>query len=101
MMNKKQQAVLDSYQNGEYAYVTSESQLRKVGDGLISFVVREISDHVELPAYECIRRLKAARDEVDDAITALIAAFPDELVDPDAQKDGDEDTHNEHTAATP
>ena len=66
-----QQHVVEHYEGGEFAYVTSMAQAKTVGDGLFVFCVAEAGDAADAEEFtgmleRAIDQLRSLRDELGD-----------------------------------
>lgn len=76
-LNQYQRAVLNDYSDGEFAHLSKQEGIRDVaslGDGLLSFILVELSDKEDCEsAHHARRRMERAKDDLGVAITALEA----------------------------
>jgi len=76
MYNEIQQSILKAYQNGEFAYLcepnATEKDLEKCGDGLLRFVIIEVSDSEDCDsAKEAYKRISRAADDLCDVLKII------------------------------
>jgi hypothetical protein len=77
-LNAFQIAVLETYSNGEFSYLTSvpigefETSLARCGDTLLHFILRELSTTEGCRTRsDAILRLASAAEEIDTIVAAL------------------------------
>lgn len=72
MFSPIQQQVLKHYWEGEFSHITSKAELREVGDGLIKFILNEVS-----PAegctnmHEAVSRMQRSIRDLSELADAL------------------------------
>ena len=76
MFNPIQQKILREYQNGEFAYLcepaATEEDLKNCGDGLLVFVIREISGREGCESVnEAYERIDCAADDLHDILEII------------------------------
>lgn len=78
-LNKAQKAVLTAYENGEYSELITLDDVDECGDGLIAFLVHEVSDldegETENFPDEVRRRIQVAIDQLMDVQNAFEDAW--------------------------
>ncbi len=73
-LNRYQQIVVDGYADGEFAQVSTLAESEQVGDGLFSFLLRELSNSEDCDSTEAaIQRLEVVIKEVDACLFLLKA----------------------------
>lgn len=72
-----QQIVVDNYQNGEFAHLKTKREVDECGDGLLRYLVTEISVNEDCDSSdEVIRRLNASIDDIEWLKDAFMAPAP-------------------------
>ena len=79
LLSPTQQYVVDHYEGGEFAYITSPEQAKTVGDGLFAFCVAEAGDAADAEEFtgmleRAIDQLRSLHDEVESAALKGAAA---------------------------
>lgn len=73
-LNRYQQMIVDGYAGGEFAQVSSLAESEQVGDGLFSFLIRELADSEDCDSLEsAIQRLSVVIEEVNTCLFLLQA----------------------------
>jgi hypothetical protein len=71
-LNRYQQIVVDGYADGEFAQVSTLAESEQVGDGLFSFLLRELSDSEDCDSMEsAIQRLEVVIKEANACLFLL------------------------------
>lgn len=72
-MNAAQKILVRVYGGGDFAYVTTKREARRVGDTLFTFLFIELSDDEDcLTLEEASCRLVTACDDIDVVLDAII-----------------------------
>jgi hypothetical protein len=77
MVNAYQKAVLSIYEEGEYAEMTTMDEVEQAGDGLLTFIMRELGDDCDSQA-EAERRIEVAISQLDEIYDRLEQEIEDE-----------------------
>lgn len=73
-LNTHQRAAADTYGMGDFSYATTQDEAENVGDTLFLFIIRELSDDEGCDSRdEAIRRMEAAKRDIQDVLDALTA----------------------------
>lgn len=70
MFNPYQKAVLRIYEEGEYADMTTMDEVEQAGDGLFTFIMRELGEDCDSQA-EAERRIEVAINQLDEVFDRL------------------------------
>lgn len=75
MLNEYQEALKNNYNGGEYNYITSSGDAHQYGDSLFGFMMQELDTCEGCDTREeALKRLREARQQVEEAIEAVAAA---------------------------
>lgn len=71
-MNKFQKLLVKHYENGEFKHVETQAGADNVGDGLFSFLFRELSDKEHCDCWEdALGRLHTTKSQLDSLACAM------------------------------
>ncbi|MFI5294365.1 MAG: hypothetical protein ACHQ0Y_05000 [Thermodesulfovibrionales bacterium] len=74
--DRYQRFVLANYSDGEGSYITKKKELQTYGDGLLAFLVREISESEGCESGdEALRRLAVVEAQISELHAAFAADF--------------------------
>lgn len=90
-MNPYQKALVHTYAQGDFSYVSTFSESSEVGDSLFHFLFCELSDEEGCNSKdEALRRLDNAKNDIEGVISAVDKAHDKRWVIDDAQAEVDE-----------
>ncbi|MBU2753075.1 hypothetical protein HER14_19620 [Acidithiobacillus thiooxidans] len=79
MFNPYQKAVLRIYEEGEYSNMTTMDEVEQAGDGLFTFIMRELGDENDCDSQaEAERRIEVAISQLDEIYDRLEQEIEDE-----------------------
>jgi len=79
MFNPYQKAVLKIYEEGEYAEMTTMDEVEQAGDGLFTFIMRELGDENDCDSQaEANRRIEVAISQLEEIYDRLEQEIEDE-----------------------
>lgn len=76
-LNRFQRLVADNYAAGDYSYLDDQREAKRDDDGdtLLTFLMRELSDDCQDDANEALRRLTAARLDLQELERIFFRTF--------------------------
>lgn len=76
-LNKIQKLAARAYGDGDFSHVKTTEESQDVGDGLFSFIMRELADDGgPMDGETALNRMHGARRDIDSVISALEQEFP-------------------------
>ena len=74
-LNRFQRLVADNYGGGDYAHFVVPEEAEDAGDTLLTFLMRELSDDCQDDPNEALRRLTAARLDLQELERIFFRTF--------------------------